>query len=89
MFESVGSSMLDSVVEGFNRVLAPDAVLPAKSVVIKGQIIEGVDPSMISGLMISQSIAMPLTIMILLTFAMQIAATSVAMEKEEKTRRPC
>ena len=85
MFESVGSSMLDSVVERFNRVLAPDAVLPAKSVVIKDKIIEGVDPSMLSGLMISQSIAMPLTIMILLTFAMQIAATSVAMEKEEKT----
>jgi len=85
MFESVGSSMLDSVVEQFNRVLAPDAVLPAKSVIIKGRIIEGVDPSMLSGLMISRSIAMPLTIMILLTFAMQIAATSVAMEKEEKT----
>jgi len=36
-------------------------------------------------LMLSQAIAMPITIMILLTYAMQIAATSVAMEKEEKT----
>jgi ABC-2 type transport system permease protein len=35
--------------------------------------------------MISQAIAMPITIMILLTYSMQIAATSVAMEKEEKT----
>jgi ABC-2 type transport system permease protein len=40
---------------------------------------------MISSLMLSQSIALPLTIMIMLTYAMQIAATSVAMEKEEKT----
>ncbi len=35
--------------------------------------------------MLSQSIALPITIMIMLTYAMQIAATSVAMEKEEKT----
>jgi ABC-2 type transport system permease protein len=32
-----------------------------------------------------QSIMLPIMIMMLLTFAMQIAATSVAMEKEEKT----
>ncbi len=35
--------------------------------------------------MLSQAIALPVTIMIMLTHAMQIAATSVAMEKEEKT----
>jgi ABC-2 type transport system permease protein len=35
--------------------------------------------------MLSQTLALPITIMILLTYAMQIAATSVAMEKEEKT----
>jgi ABC-2 type transport system permease protein len=35
--------------------------------------------------MLSQAIAMPITIMILLTYSMSIAATSVAMEKEEKT----
>jgi len=40
---------------------------------------------MLSGLMISQAIAMPITMMILLSYSMQIAATSVAMEKEEKT----
>jgi ABC-2 type transport system permease protein len=34
--------------------------------------------------MMSQAIALPITIMIMLTYAMQIAATSVAMEKEEK-----
>jgi len=85
MFEDIGSSMLDGLVELFNRAIAPDVVQPKKSAVIRGEIVEGVDPSMLSGLMISQSIAMPITIMILLTYSMQIAATSVAMEKEEKT----
>ena len=85
MFEDIGSSMLDGLVELFNRAIAPDVVHQKKSAVIKGEIVEGVDPSMLSGLMISQSIAMPITIMILLTYSMQIAATSVAMEKEEKT----
>jgi ABC-2 type transport system permease protein len=85
MFEDIGSSMLDGLVELFNRAIAPDVVHQKKSAVIKGKIVEGVDPSMLSGLMISQSIAMPITMMILLTYSMQIAATSVAMEKEEKT----
>jgi ABC-2 type transport system permease protein len=35
--------------------------------------------------MISQAIAMPVIIIILLSYSMTIAATSVAMEKEEKT----
>jgi len=56
-----------------------------QSTIIKGQIQQGIDPATLSGLMISQSIALPITIMIMLTYAMQIAATSVAMEKEEKT----
>lgn len=85
MLENVGSSVVDSLVEKFNRFVAPDAVRSEKSVVIKGRIIKGVSTEVLSGLTVSQSIAMPITIMILLTFAMQIAATSVAMEKEEKT----
>jgi len=85
IFENVGSSLIDSLIEQFNRFVAPDAVHSEKSVVVKGQIIKGVSPDVITSLMVSQSIAMPITIMILLTFAMQIAATSVAMEKEEKT----
>lgn len=44
-----------------------------------------VDPRTLSGVLMSQYVAMPVTIMVLLVFAMQIAATSVASEKEEKT----
>jgi len=86
MFESVGgSSLIDAFVYQFNRYWAPDVVDAEKSSIIKGKIQTGVDPSLLSRLMISQAIAMPITIMMLLTYSIQIAATSVAMEKEEKT----
>ncbi|MCW4034316.1 MAG: ABC transporter permease [Candidatus Bathyarchaeota archaeon] len=52
--------------------------------IVKGQSAD-VGPSVLFGLMISQSIAMPVGIMTLLIFAMQLAATTVASEKEEKT----
>jgi ABC-2 type transport system permease protein len=83
--EGIGSSVIDGFVQSFNRGFAPDIVYTQKSSIIKGEIKEGVDPRLLSTLMISQAIAMPITIMILLTYSMQIAATSVAMEKEEKT----
>ena len=85
LFETAGSSMVDSLVNQFNRCVAPDVLLTEKSTVIKGEVKRGIDPAMISSLMMSQSIALPVTVMILLTYSVQIAATSVAMEKEEKT----
>jgi ABC-2 type transport system permease protein len=85
LFSSIGGSAVSVLVGGFNRAVAPDLVMTSQSTIIKGQIQEGVDASVLSGLMLSQSIALPITIMIMLTYAMQIAATSVAMEKEEKT----
>ncbi|MEM4643028.1 MAG: ABC transporter permease [Candidatus Bathyarchaeia archaeon] len=85
LFETAGSSMVDSLVNQFNRCVAPDVLLTEKSTVIKGEVKRGIDPAMLSSLMMSQSIALPVTVMILLTYSVQIAATSVAMEKEEKT----
>ncbi len=85
IFSGIGGSSVSLLVEGFNRAVAPDLVVVSQSSIIKGQIQEGVDASVLGGLMLSQSIALPITIMIMLTYAMQIAATSVAMEKEEKT----
>ena len=84
-FEGFGSSMVDALIERFNRQVAPNVVTVEKSAIIKGEVKPGLDPAMLSGLLVSQSIALPITIMILLTYSMQIAATSVAMEKEEKT----
>jgi ABC-2 type transport system permease protein len=85
IFQEVGSAIIDNLVSDFNRAIAPNAVYTFKSTIIKGVIQKNVDPSMLSRLMLSQAIAMPITIMILLTYSMSIAATSVAMEKEEKT----
>ena len=85
VFSDIGSAGVTSLVTSFNRIIAPNVLYTTQSSIIKGEIQEGVDPSTLSGLMISQSIAFPITIMIMLTYSMQIAATSVAMEKEEKT----
>ncbi len=85
IFSGIGASIATQYVTAFNRAIAPNIVYTTTSSIIKGQVEQGVDPSQLSSLMLSQTIALPVTIMILLTYAMQIAATSVAMEKEEKT----
>jgi ABC-2 type transport system permease protein len=85
IFSNIGSSGFSVFVNGFNRAIAPDVVYTSQSTIIKGEIEQGVDPATLSGLLISQSLALPITVMIMLTYSMQIAATSVAMEKEEKT----
>ena len=85
IFQEVGSALIDNLVDSFNRKIAPNAMYTFKSTIIKGEIQKNVDPGTIASLMLSQAIAMPITIMILLTYSMSIAATSVAMEKEEKT----
>lgn len=85
IFSGIGSETVTYLVEGFNRAIAPNVVVTTQSTIIKGQVQEGIDSSTLASLMMSQSIALPITVMIMLTYAMQIAATSVAMEKEEKT----
>lgn len=85
VFESVSTSIVDALVEQFNRNVAPNVLVPQKSVIVKGTVVEGVDPRMLSSLFLSQAFALPITMIILLTYSMQIAATSVAMEKEGKT----
>jgi len=85
IFSDIGSAGITSLITSFNRVIAPNVLYTTQSSIIKGEIQQGIDPATLSGLMLSQSIALPVTLMIMLTYSMQIAATSVAMEKEEKT----
>ena len=85
VFTDIGSSGITAIINSFNRAIAPNVLYTTQSTIIKGEIQQGIDPNALSGLMISQSLALPMTIIIMLTYAMQIAATSVAMEKEEKT----
>jgi ABC-2 type transport system permease protein len=73
--------------EGFpeansTKILNP-IILSEKSIV-KGKSAD-VSPDILFGLMMSQSTIMPVGMITLLIFAMQLAATAVASEKEEKT----
>ena len=92
---SVVSSLLNSIEEAliFQRIDEeftehPTTVLNpidlAEKSIIKGKGVD-VHPEALFGLVISQSTVMPVGIMMLLIFAMQLAATAVASEKEEKT----
>ncbi len=85
IFSNLGSSISTTAVSSFNRVVAPNILHTTPSTIIRGEIQQGVDPTQLSSVLYLQSIALPITIIILLTYSMQIAATSVAMEKEEKT----
>jgi ABC-2 type transport system permease protein len=52
--------------------------------IIKGNVVE-VSPSQVTGLIMSQSIMLPIMVMMMVIFAIQMAATSIALEKEQKT----
>ncbi len=82
--ETVTSSAIIGYLEAFKRWLSPDLFQTVSKSIIKGGPVD-VPPSVLFGIMYSQVFALPVTISILLVFSMQIAATSVASEKEEKT----
>ncbi|MEM3396785.1 MAG: ABC transporter permease [Thermoplasmata archaeon] len=98
--EAVESSVVASALSSFNDFIVasrlsaaypdakPDELLYPLRVeensVIKGNV-KNVPPSVVSGTVLSAGLAMPMVIMILLIMAGQLAATSVAIEKEQKT----
>lgn len=97
--ESTSSSAISALLKMFEEGLVvqkvgekfpenPETVLDpielAEKSIIKGKDVN-IPPEVLFGLMMSQSLGMPIGIMMLLIFAMQLAATSVASEKEEKT----
>ncbi|MFQ6064900.1 MAG: ABC transporter permease [Candidatus Bathyarchaeia archaeon] len=82
--ESASSTVVETLVESFKRYLAPDPFLAHQKSIVRGKTVP-IHPSALFSAMMSQSVGMPIGIMMLLIFAMQLAATSVASEKEEKT----
>lgn len=73
--------------EGFPGANATEILNPiilSEKSIVKGKSAD-VSPDVLFGLMMSQSTIMPVGMMTLLIFAMQLAATAVASEKEEKT----
>ena len=73
--------------EGFPDVNSMQILNPitlSEKSIVKGKSAD-VSPDILFGLMMTQSMVMPVGIITLLIFAMQLAATAVASEKEEKT----
>ncbi len=82
--ETATSSVVSGYLEFFKRRLAPDPFQTVSKSIIKGKPTD-IPPTVLFNIIYSQVFALPITISILLVFSMQIAATSVASEKEEKT----
>jgi len=61
-----------------------DPIAMKNLVVFKGRIV-GVPPNVLANMFMSQSLGFTMVIMMLLILAMQTAATSISVEKEEKT----
>jgi len=82
--EGATSSIISQLLMQYNRYLAPNLFKTEAGSIVKGQPKE-IDPRALAQVTSSQIYVLPVTVSILLIFAMQIAATSVASEKEEKT----
>ena len=82
--EGATSSIVSQLLAQYNRYLAPNLFKTEAGSIVKGQP-RKIDPRAMLQVMSSQVLVLPVTVSILLMFAMQIAATSVASEKEEKT----
>ncbi|ASJ03128.1 ABC transporter [Thermococcus profundus] len=97
--ESVSESRIKGVVEVLSKELArikvkkagfedPDAVLePVGAVsrsVIRGRIVD-IPPSVVSSVLASQSMSLPLIVFLMVTITAQMSAGAVAAEKENKT----
>lgn len=84
LVENARSSVIADLIEAVKRMWAPDPFVTVSNSIVKGKLV-AVRPDVLSGLAMSQYVVMPIVIAIILVFAMQLAATSVASEKEEKT----
>ena len=84
MVESARSEAVSSLIEMVKRLWAPDPFIVSKNSVVKGKPLP-IPPEVLFNLAMSQYVATPIALSIIIVFAMQLAATSVASEKDEKT----
>jgi len=80
--EGASTSAIRSLLEAWKSQYAPLVVAPRS--IVKGKVVN-MGPESLSGLMMSQYFMTPFAVVMLIIVAMQLAATSVASEKEEKT----
>ena len=81
-------SRIQNLLIGIGEVGDPYVVRNPLSIsyasIIKGNVLE-IAPGSIVQLIMTQSVMLPLMVMVMLMFAIQMAATSIAIEKEQKT----
>lgn len=82
--EQASSSVIVSLIDAFKKSLVPDPFQINQQTVIKGKIVH-VSPGVIFSSQMAQFMGIPIGMTMLIMFSMQIAATSIASEKEEKT----
>ncbi|MBU7038734.1 MAG: ABC transporter permease [Theionarchaea archaeon] len=100
MSEVISSSRVDMIIQGINTQLSrtiisekvPDTdpgnilqpITTRGYTVVRGKTVN-VPPAVIAGLVSSQSFIVPVVLMVMIMFVAQMAATSMATEKENKT----
>ena len=84
VMESAKTGRISTIIEQIKRIWSPDPFTVSENSIVKGKIIP-VSPNVLSGLVMSQNIIIPIVIAIITLLSMQLAATSIATEKEEKT----
>lgn len=88
IIEFLNSEIVNTRIKSLNPNVDPNIFLnPIEKVeysIVKGEIVK-VPPQIIFSVIMSQSIFIPMTIMIIFISAMQFASTSIALEKEYKT----
>ncbi|KYK33792.1 MAG: ABC transporter permease [Theionarchaea archaeon] len=100
MGEVISTARVDEIIKGINRSLSEKVIqeqiptmnpakvldpITAKSVtIVQGKRVN-VSPTIIAGLISSQSFIVPVVLMVMILFVAQMAATSMATEKENKT----
>ncbi|MBN2336109.1 ABC transporter permease [Candidatus Bathyarchaeota archaeon] len=81
-------SKIRSLMEATGSAGVPDAIRDPISVryssILKGTVLD-IPPNAIFSLVMGQSIMLPIMVMMMVMFAIQMAATSIALEKEQKT----
>lgn len=84
VMEGAKADRISAIIERIKRIWSPDPFTVSENSIVKGKIIP-VSPNTLSGLVMSQNITIPIVIAIITLLSMQLAATSIATEKEEKT----
>ncbi len=81
----VSAKIIEDLDPEANPVFVQDPISTHVGTVYKGEILENVSPSLISGVLLSKLIMLPIALMMILVLAVQFAAITVASEKEQKT----